>query len=42
MHIPERAILAVVGPTAVGKTETALRMAEALNAEVISVDSRLF
>ena len=42
MHIPERAIVAVVGPTAVGKTETALRMAEALNAEVISVDSRLF
>ncbi len=42
MHIPERAILAVVGPTAVGKTETALRIAEALNAEVISVDSRLF
>lgn len=42
MQIPERAILAVVGPTAVGKTETALRIAEALNAEVISVDSRLF
>jgi tRNA dimethylallyltransferase len=30
----------IAGPTAVGKTETSLRVAEALNAEIISADSR--
>ncbi len=33
-------ILAVIGPTAVGKTAMSLNLARALNAEVISVDSR--
>lgn len=33
-------IVAVIGPTAVGKTDMSLDLARALNAEVISVDSR--
>ncbi len=36
---PWRAIV-VVGPTAVGKSELALELAEALNAEIVSADSR--
>ncbi|GAB4399015.1 MAG: tRNA (adenosine(37)-N6)-dimethylallyltransferase MiaA [Anaerolineales bacterium] len=32
----------IVGPTAVGKTELALRLAEKMNGEIVSVDSRLF
>lgn len=32
----------IVGPTAVGKTELALRLAEQMNGEIVSVDSRLF
>ena len=32
--------LALTGPTAVGKTELALEIAERLNAEIVSVDSR--
>ncbi len=35
-------LLILVGPTAVGKTETALQIAERLNAEIISADSRTF
>lgn len=35
-------LLVIVGPTAVGKTETAVRLAELLNAEIISADSRYF
>jgi tRNA dimethylallyltransferase len=38
----ERALVAVVGPTAVGKTALAIRLAEALDGEVVSADSRLF
>ncbi len=33
-------VLAVIGPTAVGKTAMSLNLARALNAEIISVDSR--
>ena len=33
-------ILTITGPTAVGKTELSLDVAEALNAEIVSVDSR--
>jgi tRNA dimethylallyltransferase len=33
-------VLAIIGPTAVGKTALSLELAEALGAEVISVDSR--
>jgi tRNA dimethylallyltransferase len=32
----------IVGPTAVGKTEIAIQLAERLNGEIISADSRLF
>ncbi len=32
--------IGIIGPTAVGKTSWSLRMAEALNAEIVSVDSR--
>lgn len=35
-------LVALVGPTAVGKTETAILLAERLDAEIISADSRLF
>ena len=34
-------IILLVGPTAVGKTEISLEIAESLNAEIISADSRL-
>ena len=33
-------IIAIIGPTAVGKTMFSLELAKNLNAEVISVDSR--
>jgi tRNA dimethylallyltransferase len=35
-------ILVLIGPTAVGKTALSLDLAERLNAEIISADSRLF
>ena len=35
-------VILIVGPTAVGKTELALRLAERINGEIVSVDSRLF
>lgn len=35
-------LILLVGPTAVGKTELAIRLAETLNGEIVSVDSRLF
>lgn len=38
MNKPEP-LIALVGPTAVGKTELSLELAEELNAEIISVDS---
>lgn len=34
-------LVAIVGPTAVGKTEIAIQLAERLNAEIVSADSRL-
>jgi tRNA dimethylallyltransferase len=33
-------LVAIIGPTAVGKTELSLDLAESLNAEILSVDSR--
>lgn len=39
---PKQKLVIVVGPTAVGKTETAIRLAKALDGEIISADSRLF
>ncbi len=35
-------LVVIIGPTAVGKTEIALRLAERLGGEIVSVDSRLF
>ncbi len=35
------ALVAIVGPTAVGKTEVGIGIAEALEAEIVSADSRL-
>ncbi|MBI2332265.1 MAG: tRNA (adenosine(37)-N6)-dimethylallyltransferase MiaA [Chloroflexi bacterium] len=35
-------VVLIIGPTAVGKTELALRLAEKMNGEIVSVDSRLF
>ena len=35
-------LLVVIGPTAVGKTELALQLAERLGGEIVSADSRLF
>ena len=35
-----KTLLVIAGPTAVGKTETALRIAESLHAEILSCDSR--
>ncbi|KAA3602177.1 MAG: tRNA (adenosine(37)-N6)-dimethylallyltransferase MiaA [Calditrichaeota bacterium] len=35
-----RKIIVIVGPTAVGKTELSLKLAEKINAEIISADSR--
>lgn len=42
MPWPESPLVIILGPTAVGKTEIAIQLAEALNGEIISVDSRLF
>jgi tRNA dimethylallyltransferase len=41
MHTNPPLIL-IVGPTAVGKTELAIQLAEKMNGEIISADSRLF
>ena len=35
-------LLVLVGPTAVGKTALSLRLAETLDGEIVSADSRLF
>ncbi len=35
-------LIVLVGPTAVGKTETSIQLAKNLNAEIISADSRYF
>ncbi len=35
-------LILIVGPTAVGKTELSLQLAERLNGEIVSADSRLF
>ena len=37
--MPDLAVAAIVGPTAVGKTELSLEVAEQLDAEIVSVDS---
>lgn len=35
-------LVVILGPTAVGKTETAIRLAQRLGGEIVSADSRLF
>src|SRR5215213_6961351 len=40
MHQPP--LILIVGPTAVGKTELAIQLAERLSGEIVSADSRLF
>ena len=35
-------LVLIIGPTAVGKTEIAIQLAERLNGEIVSADSRLF
>jgi tRNA dimethylallyltransferase len=35
-------LVIIIGPTAVGKTELSIQLAQRLNAEIISADSRLF
>src|SRR6266511_4596644 len=42
MHFNKRPLILIVGPTAVGKTELAIQLAERLNGEIVSADSRLF
>ena len=39
---PKPPLIIIVGPTAVGKTTTSIVLAERLDAEIISADSRLF
>ncbi|HXF84197.1 MAG TPA: tRNA (adenosine(37)-N6)-dimethylallyltransferase MiaA [Anaerolineales bacterium] len=38
----KKPLVLIVGPTAVGKTEIAIQVAERLNGEIVSADSRLF
>ena len=40
MNLPLKNLLVVLGPTASGKTRTAVRLAHALSGEIISADSR--
>src|SRR5882672_1132338 len=42
MNIQKPPLVLIVGPTAVGKTEIAIQLAERLNGEIVSADSRLF
>ena len=41
MHLMLIPVVAILGPTAVGKTEIAIEVARALNGEIVSADSRL-
>src|SRR5512140_3794279 len=40
--MPKPLLILIVGPTAVGKTEIAIQLAERMNGEIVSADSRLF
>jgi tRNA dimethylallyltransferase len=42
MTSTKQPLILIVGPTAVGKTELAIQLAEQLSGEIISADSRLF
>jgi tRNA dimethylallyltransferase len=39
---PQSSLIVIIGPTAVGKTEISIQLAERFNGEIISADSRLF
>ncbi len=39
---PQKTLVVLTGPTAVGKTETSIRIAQKLEAEIISADARQF
>lgn len=41
-HSTQIPLVVLVGPTAVGKTEISIQLAQRVNAEIISADSRLF
>ncbi len=42
MTTPKLPLILLIGPTAVGKTEIAIQLAEKIDAEIVSADSRLF
>lgn len=42
MDRPSPPLIVILGPTAVGKTEIAIQLAERVQGEIVSVDSRLF
>lgn len=42
MTVHKPPLILIVGPTAVGKTDLAIRLAERMNGEIVSADSRLF
>ena len=42
MHLDKPSLILLIGPTAVGKTELSLQLAERLDGEIVSADSRLF
>jgi tRNA dimethylallyltransferase len=41
-HLAPKPLILIIGPTAVGKTGLAIQLAERLNGEIVSADSRLF
>ena len=41
LNLSHKSVVVLVGPTAVGKTELAIRLAEKLGGEIVSADSRL-
>ncbi len=41
-HQPTKTLIVIAGPTAVGKTAIAIKLAQQLNTEIISADSRQF
>jgi tRNA dimethylallyltransferase len=42
MSVEKKPLIVIIGPTAVGKTEIAIEIAERVDGEIISADSRLF
>src|ERR1700749_796034 len=41
-HEPQKTLIIIAGPTAIGKTAAAIRLAQQLNTGIISADSRQF